>query len=404
MDNIVNIIGTGVSYNDLTAAHLSLIDNADVLIGGKRHLSMFEEKDCEKIEIDKKISEISNYILSQKSNKKVVILASGDPLYYGIGSYLIKKIGKENINIHPNINSVSAAFSRIKEKWSDVKSISLHGRIFDRDFLRTFRSNNKIVVFTDIVNTPAAVSKTLLENGINWFKVCVFEKMGASDEKFEWYKLEEAVNKNFDELNIAVFISEEKSEGRSPYPGLPEDEYEHENGLITKSEVRAVTLSKLRLEDSSVFWDLGAGSGSVSVEAAFFISDGSIYSVEKNRDRVTQIKNNIKKFNCSNIEVKNLDLPEGISELPEPDRVFIGGGGKNLEKIVDESIKKLKKDGIIVINTVVLKSLETAVNSLKKHNMEPDVVQLSVSRGSAIAGELMLKSLNPVWIVTGKKE
>ncbi|MCP4159066.1 MAG: precorrin-6y C5,15-methyltransferase (decarboxylating) subunit CbiE [Deltaproteobacteria bacterium] len=404
MDNVVNIIGTGVSYNDLTAAHLSLIDNADVLIGGKRHLKMFEEKDCEKIEIDKKISEISNFILSQKSNKKVVILASGDPLYYGIGSYLIKKIGKENINIHPNINSVSAAFSKIKEKWSDVKSISLHGRIFDRDFLRTFRSNNKIVVFTDIVNTPAAVSKTLLENGINWFKVCVFEKMGASDEKFEWYKLEEAVNKNFDELNIAVFISEEKSEGRSPYPGLPEDEYEHENGLITKSEVRAVTLSKLRLEDSSVFWDLGAGSGSVSVEAAFFISDGSIYSVEKNRDRVTQIKNNIKKFNCSNIEVKNLDLPEGISELPEPDRVFIGGGGKNLEKIVDESIKKLKKDGIIVINTVVLKSLETAVNSLKKHNMEPDVVQLSVSRGSAIAGELMLKSLNPVWIVTGKKE
>ncbi len=404
MDNKVDIIGTGVSYKDLTGTHLKIIDDADVLIGGKRHLKMFEEKDCEKIEIDKKLSEITDYILKEKSNKRIVVLASGDPLYYGVGSYLVNKIGKEYVNIHPNINSVSAAFSRIKERWSDVKSISLHGRKIDNKFFNIFRSNNKVAVFTDKEKTPSYISKLLLENGIDWLRVCVLEKMGMPGEKTNWYELEEAVNTDFDDLNLAVFICDEKHEINHSYIGLPEDEYEHEKGLITKSEVRAVTISKLRLKKDSVFWDLGAGSGSVSVEAAFFIGDGSIFSVEKNRDRIVQIKNNIKKFNCSNIEVKNLDLPEGIGELPKPDRVFIGGGGKNLEQIIHESIKKLKKDGIIVVNTVILKSFETAVNSLKKHNIEPDVVQLQVSRGAAIAGELMLKSLNPVWIVTGKKE
>jgi precorrin-6Y C5,15-methyltransferase (decarboxylating) len=403
MDNIVNIIGTGVSFEDFTSKHLKMIDEADVLIGGKRHLKMFQDKTIEMVPIHKNLGEIVSFIISEKKEKKIVVLASGDPLYFGIGSYLIKKIGKENIKIYPNINSVSAAFSRIQERWSDVVPLSLHGREFDVRALNIFRDNSKIAVFTDEKRGPGFISKELIKHGIDWFKVCVLERMGETDEKQEIYDLKTAGELKFSQPNLAVFLSEEKKSVKKPYPGLPESEYEHEKGLITKSEVRAVTLSKLQLKDDSVFWDLGAGSGSVSIEAGFFIKSGRVISVEKNVERISQIEKNKIKFN-SLIEINNLELPDGLSSLPDPDRVFIGGGGENLEAIIDGAFKALKKDGLIVINTVVIKSLETAVNSLKKHGVKPSIVQLQVSRSVDIAGSEMLKSLNPVWIISGKKE
>ena len=399
----VSIIGMGLSPEDLTARHQRIIESADVLVGGKRLLDYFNETSALKYVIDKNIRNAVDFIKEQMANRSVVVLASGDPLFFGIGSVLTKAIGPEHIEIYPNISSVAAAFARIKEPWSRVQAVSLHGRKNHREILKALGEGKTVAVFTDPANNPAQIAKKLLAEEFTRTKMCVLESLGTGSERFGWYQLDQASKMTFSEPNLLILkrISGEHRTRTTPHLGMPEQYFDHENGLITKSEIRAISLAKLRLMPGQVMWDLGAGSGSVSIEASLLIGDGKVIAVEKKQERINQIQNNLKQFEITNVEVVRSELPDGLAELPRPDRVFIGGGGKDLEVIIEKSVSFLKTSGIVVVNTVLVPNVLTAANTLEKLGFKTSTVQVQVSHNRKMPWAQRLEAQNPVWIITG---
>ncbi len=399
----VTVIGMGVSKKDLTARHLKCIAEADVLVGGKRLLAQFEDTAAEKKPIDKDIRGTVAFIRCRMATKTVVVLASGDPLYFGIGKRLVEALGGENVVIYPNVSTVGAAFARIQEPWNDVKGISLHGR---GDLGRLFHvvdQGAKVVVFTDPKRNPAWLARKLLEKGLTTLKMCVFEALGTPSERVGWYGLEAAAGTAFADPNLVYLKPSPRSfpAGAHPHLGMPDAWFEHEGGLITKAEVRAVTLSKLRLGPNLVLWDLGAGSGSVAVEAALLTPGGRVIAVEKDPRRIAHIEANKKRFGIDRMEILQAVLPAGLEDLPGPDRIFIGGGGFRLKAIIDAAVPRLRPGGVVVINTVLLVNVQQAVEALFAHGINADLIQVQVSRGQAMPWGQRLKAGNPVWIISG---
>ena len=185
--------------------------------------------------------------------------------------------------------------------------------------------------------------------------------------------------------------------------GIDDDLYIHQKGLITKKEVRAVGLAMLSIEDHHVVWDLGAGCGSVGIEASLLSRKGMVISVEKDIKRCETIRKNIKKTGAWTVSVVNSTMPEGLDRLPEPDRIFIGGGLKNDIKILEKAASLLKTGGRLVIHTILLKSLNQASSFFEKMSWPYSITEVTASRSQKLAGEFYLRSLNPVFIVTASK-
>ena len=402
----VTIIGMGMTPDDLTARHLKTIEEADILVGGKRLLGHFRNSPAQKQTISKDISRVINYVKDRMETRKIVVLASGDPLFYGIGARMVDALGPENTLIYPNISSVSAAFARIKEPWNDVRVISLHGKKNEKLLLQALEKEDKIAVLTDPNNNPSWLAGHLLEQEVVNFKMCVLEKIGSDAERFQWYTLGQAAGINFSEPNMVVLKRSpmDSEHKKRPVLGAPDSWYDHQAGLITKAEVRAVSLAKLRLSTDHTVWDLGAGSGSVSIEVSLLAGNGKIFTVEQNPARIEQIKNNVNRFGVSNLKVIQNVLPEGLSDMPPPDRIFIGGGGKDLNEIIIAAAAHLKPNGIIVVNTVLIPNVEVALTALKRLEFETEVIQVQINRSRKMPWAERLEAQNPVWIITGVRK
>ena len=401
----VDIIGMGMSPNDLTADHLRLIEEAALLVGGRRHLALFKGKNRECIEITSDLKGLAEELRRQSQSKRVVVLASGDPLYYGIGAYLVNALGREKVRVHPNITSVAAAFARMGEPWQDVCVVSLHGRRQEGRLWHALRTVDRIAVLTDPVCTPQWVADFLRRRGSRGFAIGVFECLGSEGERVSWHTPESITGQTFEMPNMVV-LKRENQEAR-PHPalhlGMSESAFEHERGVITKAEVRAVALARLCLMPHQTLWDLGAGSGALSIEASLLMPGGRIWAVEKNRQRLEQIHSNRDRYGVANLEVVAAELPEGLAQLPDPDRIFIGGGGRALGETIAIACRRLAPEGILVVNTVLMDSLHTTVKTLREAGLTADVVQLQVSRSRPLADSDRLEAMNPVWIVQGRR-
>jgi len=401
----VAIIGIGMTLEDLTARHLDIIDKADILVGGKRLLNLFEESRARKKVIGKDINGVVNFVKQEMKKKRVVVLASGDPMYFGIGRRVINAIGAQHAVVYPNISSVAAAFGRIKEPWDDAGVVSLHGRQNENRLLKALEEENKIAVFTDPKNNPAWLASYLMQNQFLNYKMCVLEALGSEAEKVSWHTPAEAAKLKFADPNM-VILKRSSSGAREKLPlflGAPDSWYDHQKGLITKSEIRAITLAKLCLSTENILWDLGAGSGSIAVEASLIIKKGKIIAVEKNPERVQHIEINKKRFGIRNLKVIQTEVPMGLEKLPPPDRIFIGGGGKQLKSIVRSATRYLKPQGMIVVNTVLIPNVEIARATLEKLNFVTEIVQIQINRSRQMPWAERLEALNPVWIITGRR-
>ena len=426
----VSVVGLGLSIDDLTKKHMKIISGADLLVGGRRHLSFFPDTQADTHVITKDIKSAIELIKKRMIKENIVVLASGDPMFYGIGSTIVREIGKEHVKIYSNISSVPAAFAAINEPWEDAKIISLHGRSCD-DLSRILEKRSKIAFLTDRVHNPAWLASMLLNMEEPCFGMYVFEKLGSPDEKIMFFddmllpaKMEfsmpnvvillrtpehsllEPEKKDFEKTRQEKDVQKNEClvHHQGIYPGMPVNLFFHENGLITKPEVRSVVLSKLKLiSDYHTLWDIGAGSGSVSIEASRFLNKGIVIAVEKNKDRIALIQENVKKFGVSNVRLVNTSLPHGMEMLPAPNRIFIGGGGKDIGKIIRLSAEKLFLNGIIVINTVLLQTMEMARTSLLEIGFKTELIQLQVSVSKQMPFGERLEALNPVWIITGEK-
>jgi precorrin-6Y C5,15-methyltransferase (decarboxylating) len=399
----VCIIGMGLSPEDLSAKHLQLIETADILVGGQRLLECFPDSRVHKRVLDKDITGAIEYIRQNMATHAIVVLASGDPLFFGIGARLVQALGDRQVAIYPNISSVAAAFARIKEPWNDVAVVSLHGRKNEHALYRRLEKEDVIAVFTDPKNNPAWLAGRLMENDFPTLKMCVLESLGTPAERFDWYDLERACKMTFAEPNLVILKRTDTAPPAQPpaFIGMPDSLFVHRKGLITKSEIRAVALAKLRLKPDHVVWDLGAGSGAMAIEASVLANQGRVYAVEKNPDRIRQIAANKKRFSAANVEIIQAVMPRGLEALARPDRIFIGGGGPDLLPIIRAAVARMKSDGVMVINTVLIQNADAALTTLKDLGLQTQIVQIQVSCGQSIPGGERLEARNPVWIITG---
>ncbi|MEJ2282444.1 MAG: precorrin-6y C5,15-methyltransferase (decarboxylating) subunit CbiE, partial [Desulfobacterales bacterium] len=248
-----------MSYKDLTTRQLEIIDRADVLVGGKRLLDLFKQFPARKKSIGKDIDGIVNFVRKEMKTNRVVVLASGDPMFFGIGRRLVSELGHRHTVVYPNVSSVAVAFARIREPWDDARVISLHGRKNEHLLFKALEEDGKIAVLTDNKHNPAWLAGRLLAKQFTNYKICVFEALGDETEKVGWYTLAQATGLEFGVPNMVILKrSSADREEKSPLNlGAPDNWFDHEKGLVTKSEIRAITLSKLRLSTGHVLWDLG---------------------------------------------------------------------------------------------------------------------------------------------------
>lgn len=402
--NKVVIVGMGMSASDLTDRQVEIIRSAQILVGGQRHLEQFGELAVEKKAITGRVAETIEFIEHHRMENRVVVLASGDPLFYGIGARITKALGREFVTVIPNITSISAAYARINEPWNNAKIISLHGRENRYELLDALKSKSTVAVLTDAKHSPQWLATWLMAKGVDHVDMAVFQNLGMPEEEFGWHPLDQAAGQVFAQPNVVIFKPFERANhGKTPMLGMVETAYRHERGLITKPEVRTVTLSKLYLKPGQTLWDLGAGSGAVGIEASVLLGPGRIFSVEQNADRVEDIRHNARQYNVYNLEAVQSILPKGLEDLPAPDRIFIGGGGRDLADIVKTAVGFLGIGGRLVVNTVLLDNLTSVLDVLNAEEMSPDVVQIQVSRSKEMPWSCRFEAGSPVWIISAEK-
>jgi precorrin-6Y C5,15-methyltransferase (decarboxylating) len=399
---MVYLVGAGITgWEGFGSKARDVIARADLLLGHQRHLDIFPDFRGEKRELPS-LSEVLEFLRS--TGKRVVILASGDPNFFGIARFLLRNLPKERIEILPNVTSVQYAFAQIKEPWDDAIFVSVHGRGLKGTIDRIVAAE-KAAVLTDEKNTPAVIAAELLARGAEGYVVWLCESLGLADEKFTRTDVKGLLELPAASLNIVIFIKVwEPTLRQYPLLGIHDDEFAAMEKLITKQEVRAVTLAKLALQDDLVFWDIGAGSGSVSIEASNLLPNGKLFAIEKNPQALLHLRDNLKKFVARNVQLVEACAPEGLEELPDPDRVFIGGSGGNLEEIINLIDKRLKAEGVIVLNAVTLDTLTKSVEFFEDHGYLLEIVCINVARTRNLTEYRMFEAQNPVYIITAKKE
>jgi precorrin-6B C5,15-methyltransferase / cobalt-precorrin-6B C5,C15-methyltransferase len=400
----VYIVGMGMSAVDLTDSQLEVIRSAHILVGGRRHLESFSKLAMDKKAITGRVEETLDFIETHRADHRIVVLSSGDPLFYGIGARIVHALGPDQVTVLPNISSIAAAFARIRAPWSNAGIVSLHGRENRYKLLDALKSRNPVGVLTDGEHSPQWLAQWLITKGIDYMEMAVFEKMGMPEEAFGWYHPDQAIGQSFAQPNVVVLRPMDNTPCVEPLMlGMTENAYCHEGGLITKSEVRAVTLSKLHLMPGQTLWDLGAGSGSVGIEASVLLGHGRIIAVEQNAGRVDHIQQNARRYNVYNLDAVQAELPAGLETLPPPDRIFIGGGGRDLAVIVRSAIGFLKSGGRVVVNTILMDNLTRVLDVLKAEGLAANAVQIQVCRGKEMPWSCRFEAGSPVWIVAAEK-
>ncbi len=334
----------------------------------------------------------------------VAVLAGGDPLFYGIAAKIMAYFGRDKVHVHPALSSIQLAFARFKMEWSDTAIVSLHGRT-TRNLPGLLLGNRKTFVFTDSKNSPDHIAATLLgyldhieERTLpTTIRLYVGENLGSEYETITTGSLAEIAETHFSALNVLCLVLPDLP--ARPLFGLMEDEIAHSRGLITKDEVRAATLHRLRLPREGVFWDIGGGSGSISLEAAAMLPHLNVYTIEQKEEELANIRENIRRFSLFNILPVAGKAPDCITHLPDPHAVFIGGSGGELERIVALAADRLVEGGRVVLNGVTEKTLSLAPQVLRSHGFTVESSTIAVQR----TGPYGSQPFNPITIMVATK-
>jgi precorrin-6Y C5,15-methyltransferase (decarboxylating) len=396
---VIGIDGTGA----LSEKAVKALSKGVVVLTSERVNLVFSkypqyETVREKIKIINKIEDTISFL--KEASGPVPVLASGDPLFFGIATKILKEFPPEEVEIIPAISSIQFAFSAIKEPWEDAYFISLHGdktREWGLEDLPLLcELHPKLVIFTGGENTPSKIMEYLPEGS----HIHLMERLGHPDEKITEGTRTLFLNGVFSEPNLIIVNPPLKE---TPFAfGLNEADFAHDKGLITKDEVRAVALHKLTLPRKGVLWDIGAGSGSVSIEAKRIAPGLDVYAIEKGPLRVKNIKTNIRNLRGGRITVIEGKAPEVLAGLPAPARVFIGGGGESLSSIIG-SVSRAMERGILVIAVVTLETLEQALSSLRENGFKTKICSVSIARGEPVGERHYMKALNTVFLLKGTK-
>ena len=400
----IYVIGAGVKgHEEFGRRALELIQQADLLVGGERQLALFPEFAGDKLIIGNNLGTVVARLSSHPG--RAVVLASGDPLFFGIGRHLLRNLPEADFEFLPNVSSVQYAFAKIRVPWDDAVFVSTHGRGF-REAVDRIVANDKAAVLTDEQHNPAAIARELIERGRDGYSARLCENLGSAEERIVRTDLRGLLEIQAAPLNVLILIKEYEAggEGVRPVLGIADEEFATVKKLITKEEVRAVSIAKLRLRHDMTLWDIGAGSGSVSIEADQLLPNGEIYAIERNPQCLAFLKENLGKFKSRHINVVAGEAPDCFDQLPDPERVFIGGSGGNLWEILKAIDSRLPAAGRVVINAVTLDTLTAASEFFENAGYQLEVVTVNIARTRPLTDYKMFEAHNPVFVITAVKE
>ncbi len=417
---IIGVLDNGIE--GLDPAAFSYIETADVIIGGHRTLSLFKDTfkaGAEPKDLTGKLTQIPGWITAaQGENRAVVVLATGDPLCHGIGSYLLDKIGNGRGEIIPNTSTLQWACARLGIAWQSAHIASVHTKDSgewhhraDRNhglypLLPACQQHDLLAIFTSPENGPERIARLLLQTGMaDAFSLSVAARLLTPEESIHrQLTINDAASMSFPGPNIVILQRRSPQTERVLF-GLDDERYAQrkpDKGLITKREVRAVSLARLQLTRRSIVWDIGAGSGSVGLEAAQLCPAGYVYAIEKNPADADIVQQNKARLGIHNFKLFNARALAHLDDWPDPDAVFIGGSGGELEQLIRLCLQRLNPEGWLVMNFVTLENLHTATETLKKQYANWDLTQLQASRSQPILHMQRLQAENPVWIVSAQ--
>ncbi len=408
----VHIVGVGDDgAAGLTSAARQIVDQAEILIGGAKTLQAVAPRHGQQIEVGGDLQPVIDCI-NHHGGRRIVVLATGDPLFYGTARYLCDRLGKQRFEVVPHVSSMQLAFARVKESWDDAYLANLATQPLDRVIERV-RTAEKVGLFTTESITPSHLAAGLLERQIDYFTAYVCENLGSPDERVTVAELEQLARQSFGPLNVMILIRKPNAPDRPRERmglrlfGNPDEAFlqsQPKRGLLTPAEVRTIALADLDLGPRSVVWDVGAGSGSVAIEAAQLAPDGQVFAIEMDAEDHQLIRANAERFGVINLQAVLGTAPEAWADLPNPDAVFVGGTGRQVARIAEQAFQRLNTGGRIVVNLASLDNLAAVYDVLRIVAGDAEVRMVQLARGTMQIDSLRLESLNPTFLITALRQ
>ena len=408
----IHIIGIGDDgVAGLTARARELIDHAEIIIGPQPALAVVPNQQAQRVAIGNSFDDAVQ-LIGEHPGHRIVVLATGDPLFYGIARYLCGRLGKDLFEVIPHVSSMQLAFARVKESWDEAYLTNLASQRLDH-VVERIRTAEKVGLFTTEEIPPNQVAGALLEFKIDYFLVYVCENLGAPDERVTQGSIADVSRRQFSPLNVMILVRQPDvpdrplgMAGRRMF-GNPDELFlqsRPKRGLLTPAEVRSMALSELDLEVDSTVWDVGAGSGSVAIEAAQIARDGHVYAIEMDPDDHHLIEANAQRFGIQNLSAVLGEAPAAWDALPAPDAVFVGGTGRQVQRLVEMAWERLAPGGRLVVNVASIENLASLRALLAGRTDRTNVWMVNVARGIFQFERMRFESLNPTYLIAAVKE
>ena len=403
----VTIIGAGPGNPDLlSCAALDAIDIADVVIGAHRALVGIDVPPdvvrCEFV----KTADIVAALTDAASWQRAVVVMTGDVGLFSGARRLVEALSGDaqvDVRVIPGISSASYLAARLARPWQDWRFASAHGVACD--IVAEAERAGELFLVTSGGEDPSRLSGELVQAGFGDARVTVAERLSYPDERITCATASEIAGQTFDDLNVMLIeFAGGAASSRWPYAssGIPDELFIRGDVPMTKLEVRAVALAKLRLTATDTVWDVGAGTGSVSIEAALVARAGSVWAVERNAAGVRLIRENADAFGCGNVHAVPGVAPEALAKLPVPDAVFVGGSAGELPSIVEAALEKNSQVRLCV-PCVTVETLTEACALLSGSRFKGfEACQVSAARAEAVGSHHLMKAQNPVFLVSAR--
>lgn len=411
----VHVVGIGLDgASGLREEVRQIIAQATVLVGSDRHLNYFPDYSGDRIILKDLKATMGGIRDRLETDNVIVVLVTGDPLFFGLGRLLLAELPKEKLTFHPHLSAIQLAFNRIKIPWQDAKVVSVHGRCWDQLTQTLQQGAEKIAILTDDRHNPEAIARLLQSLDLaTTYQLWICENLGGMDERVGCWPLTAISTQRFAPLNVVVLLrqtessQEETNFANLPLLGLPDSSflsYSDRPGLMTKREIRLLILGELALKSGQIIWDVGAGTGSVAIEIARIFPTSTVYAIEKTAAGISLIEQNCQRFGVSNVVSIHGTAPEILHHLPSPDRIFIGGSGGNLKDILSFAGAHLHPQGVLVLALATLEHLTMATQWVQEKGWEHNLLQAQLMRSVAVGSLTRFSPLNPVTILSIKKQ
>ena len=390
---IVNVIGIGMGGDGLTMTAKQRIDASDLVVGAKR---MVESVAYGKDTLEEyRSDEIIDYLRKNPKYRNISVLMSGDIGFYSGAKKLLDKLDREEFEVHtePGISSAVYLCSKIGTSWQDVYMTSAHGR--EANLVGLSRIHSKVFTLLSEEDSVHAMAKQFIDYDMD-VTITVGQDFGYETERVFTGSPKDVLGQSFGKLCVALIQND--SPVTSNAISIPDEEFTRGDAPMTKSEVRALSVAKLKLSDDSVIYDIGAGTGSVSIEMALVAVNGMVYAIEKEDPAADLIEVNKVKFKAPNVQVIRGLAPEAMADLPTPTHAFIGGSSGNLKDIIKCLLDK-NPDIRVVINSVTIETLEETTQVIKEFDLvEEEITCINVSKARKLGKYHLMTAQNPVYI------